>query len=303
MPPSLSSQSMAEAIRSVLDDALASDPSVVVLGESVGRMGGVAGSTAGLAKAHPDRVRDLPIADRGTVGLAVGMALGGQRPVVCLSGAARLPAVLAPLVDAGAMAHRGEFGVPLVVRVPFGEEAPGWDTPVASTLVGATGIKMVCPADTAQASGLLRWALKQSTPVVILEPRTALMQRGRPSAQAIPPQARVLREGAHITLAAWGPGVRAALHAADRLASDGISAGVIDLVSLAPLDATTLGAAVRNSGRLVAIHPHATMPTVWTNQIQQAGLDEAFLYLEAPMGTAPAQADQVIGAARTAVNY
>ena len=295
-----STPTFAHAIRHVLAEALDRDARVVVLGETVGRLGGVGGSTEGLARAHPERVRDLPIADRGTVGLAVGMAIGGQRPVVCLESSSRLASVLAPLADGSAIADRGEFGVPLVVRVPVGDEGPPLDQPTGALLADVPGLRVVSPADAGMAAGLLRWALAQSHPTVILEPRSRYGHRAPMGGDAVEPRARLLRTGHHVTLAAWGAGVATASQAAEALARDGIEADVLDLVSLAPLDAEVLGERVRATGRLVAVHGG---DAAWGERVRQQGTDAAFLYLEAPIGMAPAHHQPVIDAARAAVTY
>lgn len=290
---------MADAVRSVLSEALERDESVLVLGESVGRMGGPAGETAGLQDRFGSRVRDMPIADRGTVGVAVGLALGGKRPVVCLAGPSRISSVLAAVADAGGIAARGEFPVPLVVRIPYGPELPA-DQPASALLADLPGVRVVCPADAGMAAGLLRYALEQRSPTVLLEPRSRMLQRGSVSPDVASPRARVLRAGHHVTLAAWGGGCSAALDAAQALDAEGISAEVLDLVSLSPIDGAALGQSVRATGRLVVVHQED--PT-WARHVRQAGLDEAFLYLDAPMGEVSARSELVTAAARSAVTY
>ncbi len=293
------SLSTADAIRDVLSAAMAADPGVALLGEAVGRAGGVAGTCAGLRDAFGDeRVRDLPVADRGTVGLALGLALSGRRPVVELADTSRLPAVLEVLADAVAIAAKREFPCPLVVRVPYGTEAAGLDRPVGPWLV--PGLRVICSSDPASAAGLLRWALGQDAPVVILEPRALYPQRGTVGDDVLAPGARVLGSGRHVTLAGWGTGVATALTAAEALAAEGIDADVLDLVSLSPLDAATVGARVRETGRLVVVHPDD--PGL-ARAVRQAALDEAFLYLEAPLADAPAASASVARAARDAVTY
>lgn len=293
------SLTMADAVRQVLATALERDESVVVLGETVGRMGGMAGETAGLRERFGERVRDLPIADRGTVGMAVGMALGGKRPVVSLSGPGRIPSVIGPLADAGRIATQGEFGTPLVIRIPYGPEAPE-EQPLSTLLAALPGVTVVCPSDAGMAAGLLRHALAQPGPTVILEPRGRMLARGRVGDEAVAPRARVLRPGAHVTVAAWGGGVQVALDAADALQAEAISAEVVDLVALSPIDRATLGSCVRATGRLVVVHQG---DPGWASQVRQHGLDEAFLYLEAPMAEVLSRSEQVTAAARSAVTY
>lgn len=295
----------AEAIRSVLHLALTSDPKVIVLGEVVGRSGGVAGTCSGLQKAHGDRVIDVPVADRAALGLAFGMALAGRRVVIELAGTGRLPAVLEVLAEAGTVSA-GEFPVPLVVRVPYGNEAPGMDAPVGRWLTDLPGVRVVCPSSPAMAAALLRAALAANRPTVILEPRALYAERGEVGEETAT-DLRVIRagvssagKGPHVTLAAWGPGVDPACAAAEALARDGIEAEVLDLVCLAPLDRAALGARVRATGRLIVVHPN---DPALARQVREAALEEAFLHLEAPLGEAPADGGPIEHAARGAVSY
>lgn len=276
---------MAQAIASTLAEALEHDASVIVLGEQVGRSGGIAGTCRGLLdRFGPERVLDLPVADHGNVGFAVGLALGGKRPVVELTGTGRLAAALEILAEAASVAE-GEFAAPVVVRVPFGGEAGARiDRPVGELLAAVPGLHVVCPANPGQAAGLLRAALHQRAPVVILEPRALYGARGGVGEGRAPlGHARVLREGEHVTLAAYGAGVAAAIEAAEALVADGVTADVIDLVSLSPVDAATLGARARATGRLVVAHGGDEGLGA---RILRVALTEAFEYLEAPPAVA-----------------
>lgn len=291
-------QSGNQAIREALAGAMQADPGVVLLGDSVGRDGGVAGTSHGLLQRFgADRVVDLPVADRAALGFAVGLALGGRRPVVELSSTGRLPAIVEVLADA-ARASGGDFSVPLVVRVPYGTEAPGLDRGLGELL--ATGVTVACASDAVQAAGLLRTALSGAAPVVLLEPRAIYGSRVAGGEVPVPYRVRLVRDGAHVTIAAWGAGVAAAEQAAEQLATEGISAAVLDLVALAPVDRQALGEILRRTGRLVVAH--AGEPAV-VGLVRQAALDEAFLYLEAPMADAPEDATALVEAVRTAVRY
>lgn len=271
-----------------------------MLGENVAELGGFDGSTVGLASEFPDQVRDVPIADRAMVGIAVGLALGGKRPVVHLADTARLYGVLEPLAEAGRLARHSDFDVPLVVRVPYGQEAPGLDQPVGPVVADLGGVAVWCASEPAQATGLLATALTQRTPTVVLQPRVLSGHRGRVTTDAVAASPREVRAGHHVTLASWGPAVSSALRAADALEAEGVSCQVVDLVSLAPIDHAWLGAQVQQTGRLVVVHPGD--PGL-ARHVRHAGLDAAFLYLEAPLGEAPAHPDAVVEAARAAVHY
>jgi pyruvate dehydrogenase E1 component beta subunit len=287
----------ADAIRTVLSQALDADPSLVLASETVG---GVAGTMDGLREARPDRVLVLPIADRGALGFALGMALGGKRVAIELADAGRLPAVLEVLLEAGAVSAAGEFAVPLIVRVPYGTEAQGLDVPVGPWLADPPGVRVLCPSSPDQAAALLRLALTLFGPTVILEPRAAYGDRGDVGTAIGSASARVLRAGRHVTLAAWGTGVRAASEAAEALAAEGVEADVVDLVALAPLERAAVGARVRETGRLVVVHPD---DAAMARRVREAVLDEAFLFLEAPLADARSDRDAVARAARGVVSY
>lgn len=295
----LESLTGAGAVRTTLGDLMERDERIVVLGDSVGRAGGIAGSTEGLLdRFGPDRVVDLPVADRATLGFAVGLALAGRIPVIELPSTGRLPAVAEVLAEAAQVAAGGEFRVPLVVRVAYGDEARGLDRPLGDLL--PEGVRVLCPSDPSQAAALLRASVEQPGPVVLLEPRSVHLARGTVSADPAQLGARVLRSGEHVTLAAWGSGVHAACAAADELSGEGLSAEVVDLVSLAPLDRETLGASLRKTGRLVVVHPG---DPALAARIQRVGLDEGFLYLESPLAGASETPAAIAGAARSAVSY
>lgn len=294
---------LAAAIAATLAEALEHDASTLVLGETVGRSGGIAGTTRGLLdRFGPERVIDLPVADRGTIGLAVGLALGGRRPIVELSSTGRLLAVLEALAEAASVARAGEFAVPVVVRVPVGTEAGDQvDRAVADVLAGIAGLAVVSPSTPELAAALIRSACRARGPVVVLEPRALYGDRG-PVGEGHWPlgAARLVREGDHVTLAAWGAGVHAAIDAAEALAAEGITADVVDLVSLAPLDRGLLGDRVRHTGRLVAVDPG---DEGFARRLLRLATDEAFDFLEAPPATAAAGADDIARTARAAVHY
>ncbi|MEO0604128.1 MAG: transketolase C-terminal domain-containing protein [Myxococcota bacterium] len=297
---SSSSLGIESALREVLRASLSEGDRTILLGENLVELGGFDGSTNGLAADYPDRVRDVPIADRAMVGVAVGLALGGKRPVIHLADTARLYGVLEPLAEAGRLARDSDFDVPLVVRLPYGREAPGLDQPVGPVLADLPGVAVWCASTPALAPGLLATALQQRTPTVVLQSRTLATHRGRVSVEAAAPGPREVRAGHHVTLATWGPALPAAMRAAEALEAEGVSCQVIDLVTLAPIDHAWLGARVQQTGRLVVVHP--SDPGL-ARHVRHAGLDAAFLYLEAPLGEAHAHPDAVVEAARAAVHY
>ena len=293
---------MAAAIQHTLAELMSADPSIVLMGDVVGRVGGVAGSTAGLLERFgSERVWDAPIADRAVMGAAVGMAIGGQRPVVELSSTGRLAAVLEVLREA-ALIGGGEFSIPLIIRIPYGTEAGDRiDQAVIDMFASCPGVQVVTAADAGAAGGLLRSAARSTRPVVILEPRRLYGAFALDSGEALAlDKARSLREGDQVTVAGWGASVATCLAVAERLESDGISAQVVDLVSLAPVDRASLGEWVKHTGRLVVVHPSDDSVA---ERVLRVGLEEAFLYLESPLAVVADDADAAATAARVSVAY
>jgi pyruvate dehydrogenase E1 component beta subunit len=294
---------MAAAIRDTLTTAMADDPCVVVLGDVVGRVGGVAGTTSGLLERFgADRVWDTPIADRAVMGAALGMALGGQRPVVELSSTGRLAAVLEVLRDAAAIATAGEFIAPLVVRIPYGVEAGDRvDQAVMDMLSSCPGVQVVAASGAAEAGGLLRSALASDGPVVLLEPRRLYSVFGDDTGQPMALEAaRCVREGKHVTVVGWGASVGTGLAAAERLVREGIDALVVDLVSLVPVDRAAIASWVKETGRLVVVNP---TDSSLAGRVLGVGLQDAFLYLESPLSVVQDDPDAAADAARASVAF
>ncbi len=278
----------AQRIHDVLANALARDKRVQVLGEALP----LSPASAGLLAACPAQVHLLPAADATLIGVAVGMAIGGHRPVVELAGTSALWGALQQLGQEAA-AIAGEFSAPVVVRVPVGPN--GFDpTPL---LTAVPGLSVACASTPTDAAALLQAALTHSGPTVLLEPMTVLADTGGPSELPEVPlgSARVVREGRHVTVLAWGEGVAAAEKAANTLAAEDIEAEVVDLRSLSPLDSETIGASVRKTGRCVLVGAgSAALITA---------IRAAFLRLESPPTTATATAGRIVEAARSAVHY
>lgn len=301
---------LARAVNDTLAAAMEADPRVVVLGEAVGRLGGVFRTTVGLLERFgPDRVVELPLTEAGAVGLAVGLAMGGMRPVVELSGPTGLVLALEQLLlEAGTLADRteGALVAPVVLRVPTGGGVGGGPFVQAAAeqwLVGAEGVDVVVAASPADAAGLLRGALASPRPTVILEPQ-ALYDEVGPASPAVVPagKARVLREGAQVTILAWGRAVVVAMEAAAVLEGAGVSAGVVDVRSLAPLDEATLALQARATGRVVVVHEGSAASA---DRVLRAVVDGAFLHLEAPPEVVAGEPElaAVVAAARRVIDY
>jgi pyruvate dehydrogenase E1 component beta subunit len=256
---------MVQAINRALGQALAADARVVVMGQDVGRLGGVFRATDGLqAQFGPRRVFDTPLAESAIVGTAFGMALSGLRPVAEIQFMGFLYKCADQLVaQAGQIRARtwGQATAPLVVRTAYGG---GVRTPehhsdsLEGLLIGSPGVKVVVPSTPLEAAGLLLSAIEDPDPVVMMEP----IRLYRSTHEALPStlekiplgQARVRRSGSDVTLVAWGAVVPSALEAAERVAAEGIQTEVIDPRTLSPLDWDTLVGSVDKTGRLVVAH-------------------------------------------------
>jgi pyruvate/2-oxoglutarate/acetoin dehydrogenase E1 component len=244
----------------------------------------------------------LPASDRGVVGVAVGMSLAGPAVIVELADTSRLAAVADLLGEAGRLAASNQgFSPRLVLRVPYADAAhaaiAGVDRALGEVLPMAPGLRVWCASSPAHAGALLAAAVDQPGVTVLLEGRAAPVA---PAAPAAPAAVVERRPGAHVTVAAWGRGVQAALDAAEALVSDGIDAQVIDVAQLLPADAAALGAFVRRTGRLVVAHP--SDPAL-ADHLVAACVQAAFLHWEAPPATAVATPDAIAKAARDAVFY
>ncbi|OBF26426.1 alpha-ketoacid dehydrogenase subunit beta [Mycobacterium sp. ACS4331] len=253
---------MAEALNAALRDALADDDSVLVFGEDVGRLGGVFRVTDGLAETFGgDRCFDTPLAESGIVGFAVGMAMGGFRPVVEMQfDAFAYPAFeqIASHVAKLRNRTRGALSAPLVIRVPYAGGIGGVEHHCDSSeayYAHTPGLKVVTPAGVADAYGLLRAAIDDPDPVVFLEPKRLYFSRADVELQRGPGigRAQVLRSGTDVTLVAYGPTVEPALRAAETAAAEGRDIEVIDLRSIVPFDDETVTASVRRTGRCVIV--------------------------------------------------
>jgi pyruvate dehydrogenase E1 component beta subunit len=256
---------MAEALGAALAQALDADQRVLVLGQDVGRLGGVFRVTDGLQQRFgAQRVLDTPLAESAIVGTALGMSLTGLRPVAEIQFMGFLYKAADQLIAQAAQLRSrtwGQAAAPIVVRTPYGG---GVRTPehhsdsIEAVLLNSPGLKVVVPSTPADAVGLLLGAIQDPDPVVFMEP-IRLYRAAREAVpeplQALPlGQASVRRVGQHVTLVAWGAMVPVALEAAGEVVDDGIETEVVDLRTLAPLDLDTVGASLEKTGRLVVVH-------------------------------------------------
>ncbi len=251
----------AEAIARALHEAMARDERVVVLGQDVGRYGGAYREFAGLHAAFgPARVRDTPVAEASMVGVAVGAAAAGLKPVVAVTYMDFLMLGLDPLVNYGAKLRYktgGQLRAPVVVKTTAGAKGQGvaHSQCLEPWLAGVPGLKVVAPSNAADAYALMLAALDHDGPVVYVDHKRLFPTAGEVPDGHVAPIGRavVRRAGGDVTIAAHSYMVRVAEAAADRLAGDGVSCEVVDLRTLAPLDAATVAASAARTGALVTL--------------------------------------------------
>ena len=260
----MSEMNLAHALNDALAVALDGDDRVVLLGEDIGLAGGVFRVTDGLLERFGSgRVIDTPVAESGIVGAAFGMAVAGLRPVAEIQFLGfSYPAYDQIVSHVGRIRNRSNhrFTAPMVIRIPYGGgigAAEHHSESSEAMYAHTPGIKVVAPATPAAAKGLLLAAIEDPDPVIFLEPIRAY----RATKEEVPAGrytipigvATVVRAGTDVTLVAYGAMLRDALRAAGALEADGISAEVIDLRTLSPLDAATIVTSAEKTGRVVAI--------------------------------------------------
>jgi pyruvate dehydrogenase E1 component beta subunit len=285
---------MVEAIDQALQQEMQRDPKVVVLGEDVGRDGGVFRVTDGLVQRFgEDRVIDTPLAESGIVGMAIGMAIAGYHPVAEIQFSGFVyPAYDQLISHASRMRNRsrGEFTVPLVVRTPYGGGIRALEhhsESMEAIFAHIPGLKVVIPADPYEAKGLLISAVRDPDPVVFFEPARVYraIKVDVPEEPYTLPlgKARVVREGTDLTAIAWGAHVRTLKEAAQRLEGEGeADVEVIDVRTLSPFDYETIIASVVKTGRALIVH-EAPRTCGFGAEISAQIMERAVLHLEAPV--------------------
>jgi 2-oxoisovalerate dehydrogenase E1 component subunit beta len=283
---------MVAALNRALRDSLSEDDRALILGEDVGKLGGVFRVTDRLqAEFGQDRVFDTPLAESGIAGVSVGLALAGWHPIAEMQfDAFSYPALNQVISHVAKYRYRsrGRAAVPLVIRIPFaggiGAAEHHSESP-ESYYAHTAGLKVVVPSSPLDAYTLLRQSVADPDPVIFLEPKSRYWSKeeGEPSANgpAIG-AARLVREGSHCSIVAYGAMVPRSMQAADRLAEAGVSCEVLDLRSLVPLDLESLASSVRRTGRAVVVH-EAPLTLGMGAEISARIMEEAFDYLEAPV--------------------
>lgn len=254
-----------EAVTQALAWEMQHDPSVVVLGEDVGVNGGVFRATQGLIeKFGPERVIDTPLDETTIAGITVGLAAQGMKPVAEAQFEGFIYAMLEHIICHAARFRnrtRGRLTVPAVWRAPWGGgiRAPEHHSEANEAIfTNVPGLRVVLPSSPGRAYGLLLAAIRDPDPVIFFEPKRIYRQYKEEvpdDGEALPLDVCfVLRDGSDVTLVTWGAQVKETLEAAEALAADGISAEVIDVATLKPLDFDTIHESVRKTGRCVIVH-------------------------------------------------
>jgi pyruvate dehydrogenase E1 component beta subunit len=284
---------LVEAINLALKQEMERDPSVLILGEDVGKDGGVFRVTQGLLDQFGDkRVVDTPLSESAIVGAAIGLAVYGLKPIAEIQFEGFSFACMEQLVSHASRLRtrtRGRYQCPLVVRIPYGGgiRAPEHHSDSNEAyFVHTPGLKVVVPSTPHEAKGLLTAAIRDPDPVIFMEPKRVYrsLREEVPDDEYLIPldQARVVTEGSDVTLIAWGAMLQVTLQAAKLMADKGISAEVIDLRTLSPLDSGTIIESVKKTKHAVVVHEAPRRCGVGAEIVARIN-EMALVYLEAPV--------------------
>jgi len=283
---------LAKALNTALRTAMENDPKVLLMGEDIGKLGGVFRVTDGLQKDFgEDRVFDTPLAESGIVGTAIGLAIRGYRPVCEIQFDGFIYPAYDQIVSQLAKIHarsKGQVRMPVTIRVPFGggigavehhSESP------EAYFAHTAGLKVVTCSNPADGHAMLQQAIASDDPILFFEPKRRYWEKGEVDLTAEPGplwQARVVRPGTDATLVAYGPMVRTCLDAATAAAEQGRDLEVLDLRSLSPLDLPTVLASVRRTKRLVVVHEAPSFVGLGA-EIAARVSEELYYEMEAPV--------------------
>ncbi len=283
-----------EGIRQAMDEELARDERVFIVGEDVGPRGGVFRATLDLYdKYGPDRVIDSPLAELSIVGIGIGAALYGARPICEIQFADFIhPAFNQIVNEAAKMCYRsnGEWTVPIVIRAPYGGGIGGGlyhSQSVEAFFTHVPGLKVVVPSTPYDAKGLLKSAVRDPNPVMFFEPKKGYrLIRGEvpENEEVLVPigESKVTREGNDLSVIAYGMMHHYCLQAAEQVAAEGIDAEVLDLRTLLPIDMETLLASVQKTGKVLIVYED-NLTGGYGAEIAARLADQAFTMLDAPV--------------------
>jgi pyruvate dehydrogenase E1 component beta subunit len=286
--------SLGKGINMGLRAAMENDPKVLIMGEDIGKLGGVFRVTEGLQKDFgEDRVIDTPLAESGIIGTAVGLALRGYRPVceIQFDGFV-FPAYDQIISQVAKMHYRsmGKLKMPMVIRIPFGggigavehhSESP------ETLFAHVAGLKVVACGDPVDAYWMIQQAIASDDPIVFFEPKRRYHEKAELSEDMVSAplplhQAKVVREGTDATLFCYGPMVKTCLQAAQAAVEDGRNLEVVDLRTIAPLDLATIFESVKKTCRAVVVH-EAPLSLGTGSELAARVTEECFYHLEAPV--------------------
>ena len=281
-----------QAVNHALREEMRRDDRVVILGEDVGRNGGVFRCTEGLIDEFPDRVFDTPLAEGGIIGAAIGMALYGLRPVPEIQFLDFIyPAFDQIVSEAAKMRYRsgGQYSVPMVIRTPYGGGIKGglYHSQSSEAYFAHTpGLKVVVPSTPHDTKGLLTTSIRDPDPVLFLEPKKIYraFREEVPEGDLTVPlgKAAVRREGKDVSLLAWGYMAHVCLDAAKRAAEKGVECEVVDLRTLVPLDLDAILGSVKKTGRAVVVY-EAPKTGGFGAEVSAQIAERAIEYLRAPI--------------------
>jgi pyruvate dehydrogenase E1 component beta subunit len=293
-PGASTTMTLGKALNAGLRRAMEDDPKVILMGEDIGKLGGVFRVTEGLLADFGDRrVIDTPLAESGVIGTAIGLALRGYRPVCEIQFDGFIYPAFDQIVSQVAKfryRNEGRVAMPLTIRVPYGggigavehhSESP------EAYFAHTAGLRVVTPSNAADGHRMIRQSIASDDPVIFFEPKRRYWEKGAVG-EASPldtvplHQARVVAEGTDVTVAAYGPMVATSLEAAGIGAEEGISLEVVDLRSLSPIDFGTLETSVRKTGRLVVVHEAPVFCGLGA-EIAARVTEECFYSLESPV--------------------
>ena len=279
---------MVQAVNNALKEEMQRDNSVVILGEDVGRDGGVFRTTEGLYNEFgAERVIDTPLSESGIIGAAVGMAVYGLKPVAEIQFMGFIYSAIDQIFSHAARIRyrsRGRYTCPLVVRTPYGGGVKALELHSESTeafFCHMPGVKVVVPSTPYHAKGLLTSSIRDPDPVIFLEPTRLyrLIKEDVPAGEYTIPlgKARIVQDGKDVTLVSWGSMLQRTLQAVE-----GYDAEVIDLMTLQPFDEETILNSVKKTGRVVIVH-EAPKTCGFGAELSATIAEEAILYLRAPI--------------------
>ena len=290
----MTEMTLIDGLRQGMDEELERDERVFIVGEDVGPRGGVFRATQGLYdKYGEDRVVDSPLAELSIVGIGIGAALYGMRPVCEIQFADFIyPAFNQIVSEAARMCYRsnGDWTVPMVIRAPYGGGIGGGlyhSQSIEAFFSHVPGLKVVVPSTPYHAKGLFKSAVRDPNPVIYLEPKKGYrLIRGEvpDDEEVLVPigPARISREGDDLTVFAYGMMHHYTLEAAERVAEEGIDAEVVDLMTLKPVDRDTILASVTKTGKALIVHED-NLTLGYGAEIAAILVEEAFAYLDAPV--------------------